>query len=200
MYNASNFETIQPPLNYAKHSTTIPSALTYDPSNGLIYVAGGYSIWVLNGVTYQFVGRYSPNVSAQAMSPWNMVFDSYSGVVYSTADTVSGGGGMGPLIPTVTNSYDSVYMFDSTAPTSGPINVMSGEPTPTGIIYDPANRYVYVADYCANQVAIYDGTNTTSTGPIGTLAVGQGPGAGFNSMIYDSTNGNVYVTNSGSNT
>ncbi|EQD44673.1 hypothetical protein B1B_13432, partial [mine drainage metagenome] len=96
VYNASNFETIQPPLNYSKHSTTIPSALTYDPSNGLIYVAGGYSIWVLNGVTYQFVGRYSPKDPTPAMSPWNMVFDSYSGVVYSTADTVSGSGGSGP--------------------------------------------------------------------------------------------------------
>ena len=205
VYNASNFETIQPPLNYAQHSSTIPSALTYDPSNGLIYVAGGYSIWVLNGVTYQFVGRYTSNSGgffAQALSPWNMVFDSYTGVVYSTADTVSGGGGTGPLIPTSTTSYDTVYMFDSTTPTSGPINEMTSYqyPTPTGIVYDPANRYVYVADYCTNQVAIYDGSNTSTTGPIDTLAVGAGPGAGFNSMIYDSTNGNVYVTNSISGT
>jgi DNA-binding beta-propeller fold protein YncE len=203
VYNASNFETIQPPINYAQYSTTIPSALTYDPSNGLIYVAGGYSIWVLNGVTYQFVGRYSsPSNTYQAMSPWNMVFDSYTGVVYSTADTVSGGGGTGPLIPTYSYSYDTVYMFDSTTPTSGPINEMSSYnyPTPTGIVYDPANRYVYVADYMTNQVAIYDGTNTSSTGPIDTLQVGNGPGAGFNSMIYDSANGNVYVTNSGSGT
>ena len=184
VYNASSFIKIDGPLNYALTSGTIPSALTYDPSNGLIYVAGGQHIWTLNGVTYQIVSYY------QLTSPWNMVFDSANGMVYSTANYVSGSG-FNVLIPEY-DGFDTTYVYNST--TSNLVQTLNVGYCPDAILYDPANRYIYVSSY-SGTVSVFDGANTSSTPLITTLNIGYGLGAGFNSMTYDTATGNVYLTN-----
>ncbi len=184
VYNASSFIKIDGPLNYALTSGTIPSALTYDPSNGLIYVAGGQHIWTLNGVTYQIVSYY------QLTSPWNMVFDSANGMVYSTANYVSGSG-FNVLIPEY-DGFDTTYVYNST--TSNLVQRLNVGDCPDAILYDPANRYIYVSSY-SGTVSVFDGANTSSTPLITTLNIGYGLGAGFNSMTYDTATGNVYLTN-----
>lgn len=189
IYNASSFIIIEGPLNYAQNSGTIPSALTYDPANGLIYVAGGYNIWTINGVTYQIVAYYP------LTSPWNMVFDSVNGMVYSTANYVSGSG-YGTVIPE-SDGFHTAYVYNST--TSSLVQTLNVGYCPDAILFDPANRYVYVSSYGDGTVSIFDGSNLSNPSPISVLNVGNGPGAGFNSIAYDTATGNVYITNINSN-
>ncbi len=198
VYNATNFLTIQPPLNYATSSGTIPSALTYDPSNGLIYVAGGYHIWALNGVSYKLVTYYPTLSSRQTISsPYNIAFDSSNGIVYATASFVSGtGGSLASIQPS--SSSDVLYEFNATNNLEITSTIATGR-LPAAIIYDPSNRYIYVANYGSNSISIYNGL-TANTPAIAQISVGNGPGAGFNAMTYDGVNGNVYVTNVNSNT
>jgi DNA-binding beta-propeller fold protein YncE len=184
VYNASSLIRIDGPLNYAISPGTIPSALTYDPANGLIYVAGGEHIWTLNGVTYQIVSYY------QLTSPWNMVFDSANGMVYSTANYVSGSGYYA-LIP-LNDGFHTTYVYNST--TSNLVQTLNVGYCPDAILFDPANRYIYVSSY-SGTVSIFDGANISNTPLIATLNIGQGVGAGFNSITYDTATGNVYLTN-----
>ncbi|MFG1460267.1 MAG: hypothetical protein AAE987_02670 [Thermoplasmataceae archaeon] len=184
VYNASSFIKIDERPNCALTPGTIPSALTYDPSNGLIYVAGGQHIWTLNGVTYQIVAYY------KLTSPWNMVFDSANGMVYSTANYVSGSG-FNVLIPE-SDGFDTTYVYNST--TSNLEYTLPVGYCPDAILYDPANRDIYVSSY-SGTVSVFDGANASNTPLITTLNIAYGLGAGFNSITYDTATGNVYLTN-----
>ena len=179
VYNASTFNTIEF-FSIRQDPNTIPSSFTYDPANGIIYVAGGSYVWALNSVTYALSNLYS------VYSPWSIAFDSYNGNIYASADTPTGNG----LVPDNTY-YRSVYIYNAT--TGGFVTQATMSHSPTDIVYDPANRYVYVANYYSNQVAVFNGMEPNLTRPIQNLPVPAGPGAGFSSIIYDPTTGNVYV-------
>lgn len=187
IFNASTLlpiETVTPPPAPNSSLDTIPSALTYDSANGIIYVAGGDNVWALNGVTYKLVFYYA------LYSPWNIAFDTYNGNVYASADTVSGSGCLA-LVP---SEYTcEVYVFNGTSSTLE--NTATTPYSPIGMIYDPANREIYVTDYFSDKVSVFNGMDPMESCPIQNLTVGSGPGAGFNPMVYDPANGNVYVLN-----
>ena len=64
---------------------------------------------------------------------------------------------------------------------------------PKGIIYDPSNGYIYVANSNSNTVSVIDPRNNSV---IATIPVGQQP----TELLYVPSNGYIYVTNFWSNT
>lgn len=184
-------------------SGTIPSALTYDPANGMIYVSGGKYVWGLNSVTYSLVNLYSvptPNGRPPSLydppSPWGVAFDSYNGNLYITAQTVGSLTGDGAILPSG-GGYHKTFIFNGT--TNQLMSTQDVVAKPTGVIYDPANRHVYVAssDDGKGIVSVFNGMNPYQA-PIKEISVGKYPGVGFNSMLYNPLNHNVYVCNYGS--
>ena len=74
---------------------------------------------------------------------------------------------------------------------SGPLNyTVLCATSPRGIIYDPLNGYIYIADDYANTVDVLDPMNNSI---IATISVGLYPYY----ITYDPKNGYLYVTNNG---
>ena len=195
VYNASTFIHIKT-ITVRQDPNVIPSAIVYDSANGLIYVAGGIYDWALNGVTYNVANLYPvPGpygfTPCQDASPWGIAFDTYTGNIYASAQTVSGSG-LDALIP-AGSGYCHVYQFSGT--TASCLSKIKTYSEPVSLVYDPANREIYVADFNKGVVAVLNGMDTSETTPIQYIDVGSGPGAGFNSLAYDSANGNIYVLN-----
>jgi YVTN family beta-propeller protein len=162
---------------------TIPSSVSYDPSNGLIYLAGAEHIWAIDGVTDKIVLKIPIN------SPWIVAFDAFNGNVYATAaETTSQNG----LTPTGGSYYEYVYVINGTTNQIINKDTLNIGEYPTTMIYDPGNRYIYVANYQTDSLFIINGVNNKI---IGQIAVGNGPGPAFNSLTYDSANGEIYVVN-----
>lgn len=195
IYNASTFQHIKT-VTVPQDPNAIPSSIVYDSANGLIYVAGADYDWALNGITYQIANLYPvPNPTGYGSSPWTIGFDSYNGNIYATAQVVSSGGGICSLIPACPY-YDKLYVFSGTS--SSCIKSVKVPKAPVGLVYDPANREVYVASYACNLISVFNGMDPTESAPLQYIHVGSSPGAGFNSLAYDSANGNIYVLNFGS--
>lgn len=193
VYNASSenyYGTIdQPAYNTYNGEITIPSSVSYDPSNGLIYVAGANHIWAIDGVTDLLVKKIPIS------SPWVVTFDSFNGNIYATAaetETTSQSG----LSPTGGSTYQYVYVINGTTNEIIPQDTLTVGEYPTTMIYDPANRYVYVANYQTDTIVVINGVTNQI---IDNITVGQGPGPGFNSLAYDNANGEIYVANLNSN-
>ena len=64
---------------------------------------------------------------------------------------------------------------------------------PFGVLYDPANQQIYVANYSSRTVSVID-PSTNSV--VSTVSAGNGPW----NLAYDNANNDVYVTDFGSNT
>lgn len=191
VYNASSFISARAPITVAIDSrSTIPSSLTYDPANGMIYVAGGGYVWGINSVTYSLVNLYPRS------SPWGVAFDTFNGNLYVTAETVSGGGGTNSITPS-SSSYNSLYVYNGTS--TSIVKEANVHSYSTNVIYDPANRHVYVTSYNGQNgygsVAVFNGMNPQESYALKNLTVGKGAGVGFNSMVYDPVDHNVYVCN-----
>ena len=62
---------------------------------------------------------------------------------------------------------------------------------PKGVLFDPANGFVYVANYGSDTVSVIDGATDRL---IANISVGSNP----TSLAYDSSDGDIYVANSGS--
>ena len=60
---------------------------------------------------------------------------------------------------------------------------------PSGIVYNPANNYIYVTNTGSNRVSVINGTTNAV---VANILVGLGP----NGIAYDQSSGNVYVSNS----
>ncbi len=199
IYNATNFLVVSAPIT-PWGSQIIPSSLTYDPANGLIYVALGRNISALNGVTYDVVQYYGNSVNNKGgiPSPWAVAFDSSTGNLYATASYIGSISGLNSTTPTNTSRSTSLlYVFDGI--NTKLIASLHTQSLPASLLYNPGNRYIYVANYGNNSVSIYDTQNLSRSYPIQNLTVGSGPGAGFTGMAYDPANGNVYVANLKSN-
>ncbi len=187
VYNASTFLPEKVLTNRFDQSA-IPSAITYDPANGVFYIAGGYYVWAINSVTYNLSNIYS------VYSPWSIAFDTYNGNIYSSQDTTSGGASN--LIPSQ-SSYKSIWVYNATSASF--VQQASTKTSPSDLVYDPANRYVYVCNYFQNSVAVFNGMDPSETSPIQYIPLGanSAPGAGFNSILYDTSSGNVFVCDFG---
>lgn len=183
VYNASTFIPTRSTITVPIDGHVIPSALTYDPANGMIYVAGAKYIWGINSVTYDLSNLYPVS------SPWGIAFDTFNGNLYVTHQTV-GSGGLSFITPTSKNA--DYYVYNGTT-TSQIADISVTSQTPTSVIYDPANRHVYVSSF-TGYVIVLNGMSATSA-PIKILKVGSGAGGGFNAMVYDPTDHNVYVCN-----
>ena len=69
-------------------------------------------------------------------------------------------------------------------------NTIEVGPSPTGIIFDPNNNYMYVSDRGSNNVSVI---NTTTNNVISQINVGSNPCM----LAYDPDNGFLYVTDLG---
>jgi len=64
---------------------------------------------------------------------------------------------------------------------------------PFGVLYDPGNQRIYVANYASRTVSVI---NSSTNSVVSTVAAGNGPW----NLAYDNANNDVYVTDFGSNT
>ncbi len=87
------------------------------------------------------------------------------------------------------NESDKVYFFDSASQVIGNATVGTNS---TGVVYDPANQEMLVANSASNNVSIFNAGTNTVTGSIGVGLDPQG-------LAYDPHNHYVYVADNGSN-
>ena len=170
-----------------------PTGISYDPSNGLLYVSmhNGSNLTVINPVINKIVN----NIPIESST--DTAFDSANGSIYVTQS--------GKVLVEKTNKKGIV-----TGSTSHPVSnysIINGVDNqvvldtsfngcPTSVVYDSSNHLVYMALSSSNEVSIFNGENNTLTGK--SLSVGTSPGVGPNSMVFDPYNGYIYVTNFGS--
>ena len=161
---------------------TIPSGVEYDPSNGYLYIDGGYNEWVVNPFTETVKTKISIN------SPWGVAFDSSNGQIFITASESASTSN--PGIPYQDPNFDTVYVVNGTS------NLLTNQITvgenPTSITYDSANKYVYVTNAYSSSVSIINSTNLQVAA---TVDVGSNPGFGANGILYNSYDGDIYVPN-----
>ncbi len=166
------------PGNFLPANGFDPVAVAADSRNGYLYVAnsGSSNVAVIDGATNKVVAWIPVGTG-----PRGVAFDSSNGDLY------------------VTNLYsNNVVMIDgATNKVIGSIPVGSG---PWGVAFDSSNGYLYVADYFSDvlmggryfsNVTIIDGATNKV---LGSVLVGERPYG----VAFDSSNGDVYATNSGS--
>lgn len=165
-----------------------PTGISYDPSNGLLYVSmyNGTNLTVINPVTNQIALNIPINSSTDT------AFDSANGTIYVTqSQTVvnSGGQTKGNI-----SNYSLINGVDNHIIKTAAFYPKGG--CPTSEVYDTSNHLIYMAGSASGTVTIFDGENNSFTGK--TINVGKSPGIGPNSMIFDPYNGYIYVANFGS--
>jgi YVTN family beta-propeller protein len=193
-------------------------SMTYDPSNGYIYSGGlatpdSGAIWVIEGA----------NIVASiplTYPPYGLVYDSQTQNVfainpYGPTTIINGTKVLGNT--TWLSSNVNAIAFDSSNgfmyvtgtslrnvsiinPTTGATiaNVAAGL-FPDQVIFDPQNKLIYVTDYGSPGPFSFPQGNVTvinGTSVVNTIPVGREPGA----ILYDPSNGDVYVLNSYSGT
>ena len=181
-----------------------PSASTYDPSDGDLYVANQNTnnVTVISGTTV--VGSIPVGTT-----PIGIAFDGSSGDVYvanydsNNVSIISGTSVVGKV---GVGQYPSAVAFD---PVSGDVyvanalsdnvSVISGASVvtsinvgtyPDGIAYDVQDGEIYVANEGSANVTVISGATV-----MGAVNVGIEPYA----VAYNPGNGGIYVTNFGSN-
>jgi YVTN family beta-propeller protein len=143
-----------------------PRFATYDPTNGVVYVAD-YGVGGI-GDTVSAISGTSDTVTSVTVGrgPFEMAYDPQDGSIYvpdSGASTVS-------VINATTNQVATV-------------NVCS---EPHSATYDPTNGYIYVPCWLG-QLSVIKGGSSVST-----LTIGGDP----RNAAYDPSNGLLYVTDS----
>ena len=137
-----------------------PDFLIYDNANKYVYVADFYSdqVSILNGT------NLVANINVSTF-PDYLAYDAYSKYVYEVS------------------SYGNITIINNTK-VVGSIN-LDYYSSPTGIVYDPQDHLIYLADWGNDTIDIINGTNV-----IKTLYSGQSP----DGIAYDPKNGLVYVS------
>ncbi len=188
---------------------TEPEGMTFDSSNGYVYVAnyGSRSVSVINGSSNTVTATITVGTDPDAAS-----YDAANGYIYVTnygSNTVSvintandrvtsvnvgtepdgvafdSGTGYAYVANYGSNSVSVIRASSNTVTTTVTVGTK-----PSSAAYDAANGYVYVTNYGGSSVSVINGaTNTVVT----TVTVGSDPDGG----AYDSTNGYVYITNYG---
>jgi YVTN family beta-propeller protein len=196
-----------------------PSALLYDPANGMIYVAnagnGSDQVSVISSSTESVVGNLTVG-----STPDGLALDSTQGTLYvangnsfnvSIISTATGKAlgstpaGYDPDAVAFDSVDDSIFVVDGRDyPIDSPFNVTiisgaSQEPVgsvhvgeyPGAIAYDPVQDTIYVANLLSDNVSIISGA---SNHVIRSVKVGHLP----DGILYDPSNGVIYVANEGS--
>ena len=156
-----------------------PLAVEYDGANGDLYVPNDFSnsVSVIDGQTNTIV----KNISV-GLLPHDVVYDSDNNDLYVA-------NGRSDNVSVISGSTNLVIG-------SVPLVVCSGNTLPTSLVYDNANGDVYVICHplggTIGPVKVIDGSTNQV---IASINAGGGPQYGS----YDSVNGDIYVTNTGSN-
>jgi len=198
----SNVITFNEPNGTYSYSVTSGLGYAASPSSGTITVNGAdvnvkitfyhnklggyvkYTLDLLNNtlINGNFIGFTSPLVPG--VNPIGVAYDSSNGYLYVAehgSDVVS-------VINTKTNEI---------------IKTINVGTSPWGIAYDPSNGYLYVTNgwfggyggyvwYYTNNVTVINGATNTV---IANISVGEGPYG----VLYDPSNGYIYVTNTAQN-
>ncbi|HEV8049143.1 MAG TPA: YncE family protein, partial [Thermoplasmata archaeon] len=154
--------------NIPLSSLLYPVALAVDPANGLLYVAGASG--QLDAL----------NTSSNAVTANLSLGGSVSGIALNANGSKAfvAGAGNGSL------GNESVSIVDLSSNTVAAQLVVGIDPT--GIVDDPANGDVYVADFWDGNVSVINATNDTL---VTTLSVGPYPSA----LAVDPTTDTIYV-------
>ena len=140
---------------------TDPIASVYDSENQDVYVANDrtQNLSVIHGMAV--VGTVPVG-----LAPTALAFDSANGLIYS-----------------VNSDSDNISIIDGLTVKS---TITGFGAASYGAAYDAADGYVYVPDFFAEDVNLFN-----TTGYVATASVGTGP----MSATYDSVTGDVYVPN-----
>ena len=205
---------------------TVPGAAAYDNQNGYVYVAntGSGDVSVLSGTSV--VSTITVGSSPQGVAYDSANGDIY--VVNSGSSSVSVIAGTS-VVATISSAgsgldgiaFDgaSTYLYASSSrnnqltvlsgATNSVIGSVSVPGNPGGIAYDSANGYVYEANIWQNTVSVVSsalsmGALQPSVRGIGQAGVASSfaipVGTGPDAVALDTANGDLYVTNYGSNT
>ncbi len=162
-----------------------PSGPSQSKPTGIVFVQNS------GDNTFSIINASSASVIAQVpigADPINSLYDSYNNLLYVVA-TNAPIDNPTPIFgtpPSVT-AQGSLLIINGTNYTS----IIKVGRLPYGIAFDPANGYVYVANYISNTTYVISGSSI-----IANISTGYAP---F-SVLYDPTNGYVYVANYYSNT
>jgi YVTN family beta-propeller protein len=171
-----------------------PYGIALNPDNGLIYVSnyGQFNttgtVSVVNGTTNAIVANIPVGKNPQAI-----VYNPANGLVY-TANTLS-------------NTLSIINGTSNSLIGSVNLGAFPGK-NPTGIAINSINNTIYVTNMGSNTISVINGTTNVVVSNI-TLAAGEqevgvgAKGTGFFSpagIAYNSDNGDLYVTNRGSDT
>jgi YVTN family beta-propeller protein len=169
-----------------------PYGIALSLDNGLIYVSnyGQFNttgtVSVINGTTNAIVASIPVGKNPQAL-----VYNPANGLIY-TANALS-------------NALSIINGTSNSLVGSIIVGAFPGK-NPTGITLNPINNTIYVTNMGSNTVSVINGTTNVVVNNI-TLATGEeegeAGGTGFFSpagIAYNSDNGNLYVTNRGSDT
>lgn len=147
-------------------------AITYDPSNGNIYVADGSSgssaIYVIDGATNSITSVV--NGVSPYSTPAALAFDPLDGYVYSA-----------------NRAGNSVYVISGEFVLST-INVGA---QPFGASFDSVTGNVYISDFGAGNVSVIQGTSLVNT-------ISLGSGSSPIQITTDPSTGNIYVASENS--
>lgn len=174
-------------------SGILPSSISYDPANGYVYVAlGGLTLGmaVINPITSQIIKHIVwPADPTYGTSPWSNAYDLSNGKIFTTESFVSNNN-------QPSHDYPGLLLINGSS--NGVIaNSGTNFNTPVSLVYDNYNHFVYVSDFGANTVYIFNGSNLNPISPNGTITSPDinGPGNGPNAMAWNSDNGQIYVPN-----
>jgi len=181
-----------------------PVNVTYDPSNGFVYVVDRYNFESPGGAVSVFAGTSIVATVPVGLRPATATYDASNGYVYVTnsADasvSVLHGVTVVGTIPVGANpaagAYDPVHGYVYVANRgSGNVSVISGSSVvaslfvgvdPAALRYDPAAGSVYVANNGSGNVSLLSGTSV-----LGSVATGANPSF----VLFDPATANVYVT------
>jgi YVTN family beta-propeller protein len=151
----------------------VPYSIAYDPSNGYLYVANGFSenITVINSLTNKVLGGINIRDGSTSIA-----YDSSNGHLY-----VAGYGG---VIVVINSTTDKVI---------NSINVFSHE-CPDQVLYDSSNGNIYLSG-AQNGPCNIIVLNGTTNKIMATIPVG----GDSSTMAYDPSNGNIYRGSSNGN-
>jgi DNA-binding beta-propeller fold protein YncE len=181
------------------------TALGVDADGNYILGAGAPVVHLATSDATQFTVS-GPTASAPNLFTITNVSTNPASALLSATVTPTAGSGAGPLTasvgiisqpPTlyVTNSSNTVVAFDEQGMQLTLTGAFPNLHDPSGIAYDPANGFFYVANLGNSTVTAYNtqGAQQTLTGTFPNLSAPSG-------IAYNPANGWLYVTNIGTHT
>lgn len=212
--NSSNFKTVANiPIPSSSGAYARPVFVTYDPTNGSVYVLAGNTsiIYEINDTTLKsnkiilppktipYAGAFSSN-GTFFVTEYNV---SNVAEVNLTSDKVIENFSVG-LNPD-TLSYDSLsstlYVGNFASNNVSAIDLLTSKissfsvgsgANPTATVLDPGNGYLYISNAGSNNITL---NNTYTSSTYNSIATGLQPSG----MVYDPENGLIYITDFGSN-